>query len=259
MIFKKDSIFFNFKMESFIFMNSHRTYKSTFVWLTVFGIAMGILEAIVVVYIRQIYYPSGFGFPIKFYDIRFFKVETIREISTVVMLISIGVLAGKNAFQKFCYFLFSFAIWDIFYYAGLKLILNWPPSLLTWDVLFLIPVTWAGPVLAPVISSIVFIIFSVLIIKRMENESISKLGLINWMSFISGTLIVFVIYIWDYAKIIIGGGYISDLGSLASNTKFISEITGYIPDYFNWYVFALGEILMLLPVVVVIRKKKLIL
>jgi len=236
-------------------VNNIEKHKSTFLWLIIFGIGMGMLEAIVVVYIRHIYYPSGFDFPLKFFEIKFFYAEVLREFSTIVMLVSIGVIAGKNFIQGFCYFLFSFAIWDIFYYIGLKLLLGWPPSLLTWDILFLIPVTWVGPVLAPVISSLVFILFSVMIVIKNEKEIINNFKLIHWLFFLSGVIIVFVIYIWDYSKIIIGGGYIFRLSELATDQKFISEITSYIPVYFNWFLFILGELLMLLPAILLYRKK----
>ena len=142
---------------------------------------MGLLEAIIVVYIRQIYYPTGFEFPLKIFELKFYYIENLREIATIVMLISIGVLAGKNLLQRFCFFLFSFAVWDIFYYIGLKLILDWPQSLLTWDILFLIPVTWTGPVLAPIISSLVFIVFSVASVVMQEREIVRKMNFIPWL------------------------------------------------------------------------------
>jgi hypothetical protein len=235
-------------------LENNKNYKSVFFWLVVFGIAMGILEAIIVVYIRQIYYPSGFDFPLKIFEVKFYYIEILREIATLAMLISIGALAGKNFLQRFCFFLFSFAVWDIFYYIGLKLILDWPSSLLTWDILFLIPVTWVGPVLAPIISSLVFIIFSVAVVNFQEKGLIKNLGLLNWLLFLSGVLIVFLVYIWDYSKIIIEGGYISHLGNLATDPKFISELTRYVPSYFNWYLFSLGELLMLLPLMLITKK-----
>jgi hypothetical protein len=235
-------------------MKADRKYKPTFLWLIIFGIAMGFLEAIIVVYIRQIYYPSGFDFPMKIFDDKFLYIETLREFATIVMLISIGVLAGKSFLQKFCYFLFSFAIWDIFYYVGLKLLLDWPPSLLTWDILFLIPITWVSPVLAPVISSIIFIIFSVTVIIFHEKGIIKNLNKSQWILFFTGVFIVFVVFIWEYAKIIIAGGYISHLGSLAKDQKFISEMTSYVPASFNWIFFFLGELLMILRIIILWRK-----
>lgn len=172
------------------------------------------------------------------------------------MLISIGVLAGKNLLQRFYFFLFSFAVWDIFYYIGLKLILDWPPSLLTWDILFLIPVTWTGPVLAPIISSLVFIVFSVASVMMQERGIVRKMNFIPWLSFFLGVSIVFLLYIRDFSKIIIAGGYLSRLGELANDKQFISEITNYIPEYFNWYIFIPGELLIILTPVIIFLKAK---
>ena len=145
---------------------------------------------------------------------------------------------------------------DIFYYVGLKLILDWPPSFLTWDILFLIPVTWVGPVLAPIISSLVFIVFSVTIVVMQEKGMFKKLSFNPFLSFFLGVIIVFLLYIWDYTKIIIGGGYISRLGELTTDKQFISEITSYIPDKFNWYIFTLGELLIILPPIIIFLKEK---
>jgi hypothetical protein len=230
--------------------------KSVFLWLIVFGIAMGLLEAVIVVYIRQIYYPFGFEFPLKIFEPKFYYIEILREIATIIMLIAIGVLAGKNFLQRFCYFLFSFAVWDIFYYVGLKLLLGWPLSILTWDILFLIPITWAAPMLAPIISSVVFIVFSVACVVIQERGTVRKLNIYPFLSFFLGVAIVFLLYIWDYSKIIIGGGYISRLGELTTDKLFISEMTSYIPDKFNWYIFTLGELLIILPQIIIYLKRK---
>ena len=130
--------------------------RRTFVWLGIFSVAMAFLEAIVVVYLRQLYYPQGFDFPLSPLAPKTIAMEWLREIATIIMLVAVGAIAGKNPLQKFASFLYSFAVWDIFYYVGLKLILDWPSSLLTWDILFLFPVRWIGPVLAPVICSLLW-------------------------------------------------------------------------------------------------------
>ena len=110
-----------------------------FISLTFFGIAMGFVEAAVVVYLREIIYPEGFCFPLKEIPSNLLFVETAREVATIIMLIAIALLAGRTLDEKISYFLYSFGIWDIFYYIWLKVTLNWPPSLLTKDILFLIP------------------------------------------------------------------------------------------------------------------------
>ena len=119
--------------------------RRIFVLLGIFSLAMGILEAIVVVYLRAIYYPQGFEFPLSSISPQMLYVEFLREIATIIMLVTLAAIAGKNSLQKLSYFLYSFAIWDISYYVWLKRLLNWPPSFLTWDLLFLIPCRLDSP------------------------------------------------------------------------------------------------------------------
>ncbi len=112
---------------------------------------MGILEAIVVVYLRRIYYPDGFGFPLAAIEPTLLRAELIREAMTLVMLALIGWMAAEDRWSRLLAFTFAFGIWDIAYYAGLKLFLDWPVRLLDPDILFLIPSVWIGPVLAPLL------------------------------------------------------------------------------------------------------------
>ena len=82
------------------------------------------------------------------------------------MLTTVAILAAYNWRTRLSMFFLTFGVWDIFYYIGLKLFLDWPATIMEWDALFLIPVNWYGPVLAPVLISIYFIIISVTIVLR---------------------------------------------------------------------------------------------
>ena len=106
------------------------------IWVILFSIAMAYLESAVVVYLREIYYPEGFIFPLTPIDSTIAITEFWREVATLVMLLGIGILTGKSAPQRLAFFLLSFAIWDIFYYVFLYVLLGWPASLMTWDILF---------------------------------------------------------------------------------------------------------------------------
>ena len=99
--------------------------------LAIFGIAMGLLEAAVVVYLRQLYYPEGLTLPLKPASSTLLLIESSRELATLVMLITAAIAVGENALQSFAYFLYMFGIWDIFYYVFLKVFLDWPASILT--------------------------------------------------------------------------------------------------------------------------------
>jgi hypothetical protein len=145
----------------------------------IFAAAMGYLEAAVVVYLRELYYPSGFHISkkVKFPFIKFGVVTELspfskkiiltelgRELSTVIMLISFAWLVGSSLSSRIAYFLLAFGVWDIFYYIFLKLILNWPEKWNTTDVFFLIPAPWIGPVWLPILCSVMIIIISLLIL-----------------------------------------------------------------------------------------------
>lgn len=132
--------------------------RGTVIRVLIFGLAMGYLEAAVVVYLREIYYPAGFFFPLKPIAPRDALVEVLREAATLAMLLAVGGLAGKSARERFGLFLGAFGIWDMTYYLSLKLILGWPPTWTTPDILFLIPVPWVGPVWAPLVLSATMIL-----------------------------------------------------------------------------------------------------
>lgn len=142
--------------------------------VTLFAIAMGYVEAAVVVYLRALYYPDGFPIPVKLgsLPIRFTRIpefenrmpqsmlrtEVGREVATIVMLVSLALLVGSTPAQMLGVFLLAFGVWDIFYYVFLKLLIRWPESPKTLDVLFLIPVPWIGPVWLPVSVSVVMVV-----------------------------------------------------------------------------------------------------
>ena len=233
---------------------SLKSFSGLFVKIGIFAIAMGILEAIVVVYIRKLYHPAGFDFPLMVTSPEFVHTELIREITTIIMLVMIALIAGKDFLQKFSYFIYCFGVWDIFYYVGLKLFLNWPPSFFTWDVLFLIPVPWIGPVLVPIICSLTMILLAMCIFYLQEKGYVVRLKISDWALIIVGAAVIFSTFIWDYTSIIIGGGFLSDYWTLVTNEKFQGIVTKYIPAYYNWYLFAIGEILILAAVLLTIKR-----
>ncbi len=126
-------------------------------WLTAFAVAMGILEAVVVVYLRELYYPGGFRFPIVRMPDRVALAEVVREATTIVILLAAAALAKRHRADGFFVFAFLFGVWDLAYYGGLLCFLGWPESLGTWDILFLIPVPWLAPVLFPIVVSLLLV------------------------------------------------------------------------------------------------------
>jgi hypothetical protein len=221
-----------------------------------FAAAMGLLEAIVVVYLRELYYPDGFSFPLQTMPAGILSAELVREICTMVMLVTIALIAGKNKLQKFAWFIYCFAVWDIFYYVGLKLFLNWPPSLLTWDLLFLVPVAWVGPVLAPIICSLTMILLAVCIIVLQEKGYHVRIKFSEWGLIIGGAVIIFIAFIWDHSRIIIKEGFLGDYFNLLDNPRFNRVMAQYKPGYFSWPLFILGEMIILSGISLMIMRIK---
>lgn len=169
----------------------------TILWITLFSIAFAFVEASVVVYLRAIYYPEGFAFPLKLMSSHHIAVELSREVATIVMLAAAGMLAGKSRWGKFSYFLIAFGVWDIFYYVWLKLTLHWPATLFDWDILFLIPLPWIGPVIAPVLVSFVMIAGGLLMIRREEREGLFRATRLMQLLVLIGTLVILFSFLYD--------------------------------------------------------------
>jgi hypothetical protein len=235
-------------------MNNRKIVQRNIILLTVFSIAMGLLESIVVVYLRQLYYPEGFGFPLKTMAPAGFSLECLRETSTVAMLVAASAVAGRTAYERFSYFLYSFGIWDIFYYVWLKVLLNWPPSLFTWDILFLIPVVWVAPVLAPLICAVTIIIFSGIILYLQNKGYPIKINPLEWSLISAGVLIIFLTFVWDYSRIILDAGLFAGFSLSAKDCPFQKVIDGYVPATYNWNLFFLGESLIICSIAIFSRK-----
>jgi hypothetical protein len=134
--------------------------------LAIFGIAMAHLEGVVVVYLRKVLglldSDSNKESVGKIPD-RYLKIEISREAATIIMLAAIAFLTGNTWTERGVMFLWTFAFWDLFYYVSLYILIKWPPSFKTIDVLFLIPVPWIAPVWFPVgVSSLTIIVIAAL-------------------------------------------------------------------------------------------------
>jgi hypothetical protein len=128
--------------------------RRDYAWLWVLALAMGWFEASVVVYLRALYYPGGFSFPVVLLPTPIAHVEVAREAASLILLAAAARLAGRHSIQRWAAFLLLFGVWDLSYYGFLELILGWPADWATWDILFLIPVPWIGPVWAPCVVAV---------------------------------------------------------------------------------------------------------
>jgi hypothetical protein len=205
--------------------------------LLLFGTAFGYLEAAVVSYLRilheparRLFYPErppGELFPLLTLEqVRTagpeqqetLFVEIGREAATMLMLAAIALAVAGNARQWTAAFAIAFGVWDIVFYAGLKLLLGWPASLLTWDILFLIPLPWVGPVLAPVLVSIAMITAGIWCLWHESSGRPLRIGLWNIAGVLLGALVIVLSFTLDY-RITMAGG---------------------MPHPFHWDVFGLG-------------------
>ncbi len=136
--------------------------------IALFSVAFGVLEAIVVVYLRNIPAKSGFFFVPLIHEFpnEILFLEQTREIATITMLLSFALLIGKSLWEKLAVFLFSFAIWDLTYYAALYKFIKFPSSIFAWDVVFLVPGKWWFPWLGAIIIMIWFLIVASWIFKK---------------------------------------------------------------------------------------------
>ncbi|MGQ9574048.1 MAG: hypothetical protein ACUVUC_01895 [Thermoguttaceae bacterium] len=213
--------------------------------LALFAIPFGYVEAAVVVYLRTLCEPLRAKtladkphdeiFPLLTVEqlqaagppaMHLLKVELGRELATLLMLGAAGLAVGSSFPRWLAGFILAFGVWDIFYYVFLKLLIDWPASLWTWDILFLLPVPWVGPVAAPVIVSVSMIAVGVLILYR---EAIGKpiaFRWFDWVAILAGGLLIVAAFCWDFR-----------------NTR-----SGGWPNPFAWPLLAAGELLGLLAV-----------
>ncbi len=167
-----------------------------YVWLWLLGIALGWFEASVVVYLRALYYPGGFAFPVVLVPTRIAVVEITREAASLLLMAAAARLAGSTFVQRFAAFALLFGVWDLVYYAALWAILSWPASLGTWDILFLIPVPWLGPVWAPCIVSVALVVAGSWVYLTPARPR--ELGRRAWSIMIAGGLVVIGSFVWNW-------------------------------------------------------------
>jgi hypothetical protein len=205
-----------------------------------FAIAFGYVEAAVVTYLRpqfdaeraKLIPPSSRGelFPMLSARqvsaagpdmVRIVGTEVAREAATLLMLGAVAAAVGSNFRQCLAFFLLAFGAWDISYYAFLKVLIDWPKSVLTWDILFLIPVPWSAPVLAPALVAMTMIGTSLIYLWREWKGHSIRLRVIHWLGACVGALFILAAFIWDYRNVMAGG----------------------MPMHFNWALFAFGELI----------------
>lgn len=221
--------------------------------LVLFGIAFGYVEAAAAIYLRGQYAPihhrvfpgrpSNDLFPLIPLDrleaedeqgMRWLAIELGREAATLVMLVAVALCVGRNFRQAFAAFVLAFGTWDIFYYVFLKVWLDWPDSLFTWDLLFLLPVPWAGPVLAPVLVAVAMIGAGAVVLYREAAGRPVHLGWPHWLGLVTGGFLIVASFCEDYPGL----------------------LAGQKPGRFPWEVFFLGTAVGLAAFGVACRERR---
>jgi hypothetical protein len=205
-------------------------------WLAVvlFAIAMAWVESAAVLYLRSLtgridpYQPE----PLPLID-RFTWAEMIREFATMVMLATVGWLAGRNFRTRAAYFLIAFGVWDIFYYVFLRPLTGWPRSLLDWDVLFLLPLPWWGPVLAPMSIAMLMSVWGTLPTQFERPTPVCSSNWKVWTMNLTGVGLALYVFMADAIRVV-------GLGTEA--------VRNVLPVKFNWLLFAVAWLLMAAPV-----------
>ena len=204
-------------------------------WMVVvFAVAMAWVESAVVFYLRSMidriepYQPN----PLPVIG-GFASVELPREFATLVMLFAVGFLAGRTWRARIGYAAVAFGVWDIFYYVFLKMMCGWPHSLLDWDVLFLLPLPWWGPVLAPVLISLLMILWGTLAsqFERTHHPALSNWRV--WVLNLTGVALALYVFMAD---------------SIAASHRGMDAIRMVLPEKFNWFLFCIALLLMAAPV-----------
>ncbi len=209
--------------------------KKCWLVVAVFAMAMAWVESSVVFYLRTMVdriepYQAN---PLPFFG-GLGKAELIRELATMVMLLTIGWLAGKTWRNRIGYSAIAFGLWDIFYYVFLKLLCGWPNSVFDWDILFLLPLPWWGPVWAPVSIVLLMILWGTLAsqLEGSPRPSDSR-SRIPWALNFFGMAIALYVFMADSLRV--AGTSPSALRTL-------------LPTYFNGTLFILALLLMAAPI-----------
>lgn len=205
-------------------------------WLivVVFAIGMAWVEAASVYYLRVLTnridpYQEQ---PLPLWEL-LGRVELVREGATLVMLLAVGVLAARTWQKRLAYTLIAFGVWDIFYYLFLRIISNWPKSLFDWDVLFLLPLPWWGPVLAPVCIALLMIVWGTFATQCAESTPANALTRTLWRLSALGVALALYVFMAD---------------SLHAIPQGLDVTRSVLPRSFNWSVFCAALALMATPV-----------
>jgi hypothetical protein len=214
-------------------MTRYLSERARWAIVMAFAIAMAWVEAASVFYIRALVgrvepYQHN-PLPI---DAALGYVELWREAATLVMIGTLGALAGRTWRHRAGYAALAFGAWDIFYYVFLRLISGWPRTLLDWDILFLLPLPWWGPVLAPVSIALLMMTWGTLATQSHNRAADARWTVLTGVLAGVGIAIALAIFMIDAWRALPGGR---------------EAVLQVLPTTFNWRLFAVALLLMATP------------
>lgn len=214
-------------------MSEHFTERTRWTIVAAFAIAMAWVEAASVFYVRELVdriqpYQAE---PLPLND-ALGNVELWREAATLVMIVTVGMLAGRTWWRRVGYAAVVFGVWDIFYYVFLRLMTGWPKSLMDWDILFLLPLPWWGPVLAPVSIAVVMILWGTL--ATQVDDTVAKGRSVAW-SWALG---------WTGIGLALAAFMVDAWRALPDGRDAVLRV---LPTTFNWPLFLVALVLMASP------------
>lgn len=197
-------------------------------WLTLFALGMAQVEASLVVHLRSVYYPGNplEIFPLNLLTQRDLAIELVRELATVVMILSVALLTARGLTRVFAVFVYVFGLWDLFYYLWLKIMIGWPVSWLEWDVLYLIPRPWLGPWISPALIALLFVPWGGWILYSPNEVRFTRS---TTVLFVVGALLALIAFLLPAVPLLLEGE---------------EALRGYQPDDFRWSLFIPGYLLM---------------
>jgi hypothetical protein len=160
------------------------------------------------------------------------NVELVREAATLVMLATVGLLAGGSWRARVGYAAIAFGFWDIFYYVFLRIITGWPASPFDWDILFLLPLPWWGPVLAPISIAILMIVWGTLATQWHDRTPATRFTRSAWAVSGAGTVLALGVFMADAIHALPAG---------------VDAVRQVLPTAFNWPMFGTALLLMATP------------
>ncbi len=204
-----------------------------------FAVTMAYIESAVVVYLRAMYGIVDLMRDMPRLPDQYTLIELGREAATLTMLGTVGWLAGGKSQDKLGYAVFAFGVWDIVYYGWLFVFIGWPRTLLEWDVLFLIPLPWWGPVLAPMLIALLLAVGGALAVVRTENGRRLRFTSLDWAVAALGVILALYIFMSDALRALPGG---------------IEAVSGVRPTGFNWLLFLAALAAMVVPLIRALRR-----